>query len=89
MRDLFKRNAKAFGQQFQIMAQRLGGIQKTGIGHKRRPREIIRQPDFGDGARLIRAKARKVKRGFKQRVMVEQGDLVAGLKSLRGRAGVR
>ncbi len=70
------------GKQLQIMSRFLGSRQKRPIGHQSRAREIIGQPNLGDGARLVSVEPRQVQCRFNQWVLRQQRQLQKHLKAL-------
>ena len=86
--DLFDRGPEPMRQNLQIVPHLLCRRQKPAIGHHRRPREIIGQPDLGDRPRRLRLKPREIQRRLQQLILRHKCHLQQELKAaaLGGRA---
>ncbi|OIQ78590.1 hypothetical protein GALL_396970 [mine drainage metagenome] len=69
VRDLLDRGAEAIGEPLKIVAHLLRRGQKRAVRQQCGAREIVGQPDLGDGARLVRAETREVERRLQQVIL--------------------
>ena len=81
--DLLDRGPEPVGEDFQIVAGLLRGRKEGAIGHQRCAREIIRQPDLGDGARRVGLKPRQIERRLQQLILRQQRQLQQHLEGPR------